>query len=57
MRNSTHEDEVTRVPWQEEQGWIWTSRGRKELRRNILLECDLLARSIPDSLAGYEEDS
>jgi len=33
MRNSTHEDEVTRVPEQEEQGWIWTSRGRKELRR------------------------
>lgn len=29
MRNSTHEDEVTRVPGQEEQGWIWTSRGRK----------------------------
>jgi len=33
MRNSTHEDEDSRVPEPEEQGWIWTSRGRKELGR------------------------
>lgn len=33
MYDSTHEDEITRIPNSHEEGWIWTSRGRKELRR------------------------
>lgn len=33
MDESTHEDEITRIPNPHEEGWIWTSRGRKELRR------------------------
>lgn len=33
MLESTHKDEVERIPGPNEEGWIWTSRGRKELRR------------------------
>ncbi len=33
MHESTHEDEIGRIPRPHEEGWIWTSRGRKELRR------------------------
>lgn len=33
MYESTHEDEIERIPNPHEEGWIWTSRGRKELRR------------------------
>ena len=33
LRTSTHEDEIKRTPAPGEKGWIWTSRGRKELRR------------------------
>jgi len=29
----THEDEVKRTPAPGEEGWVWTSRGMKELRR------------------------
>ncbi|KAJ8070690.1 hypothetical protein OCU04_001061 [Sclerotinia nivalis] len=30
---STHKDEVERIPESNEEGWIWTSKGKKELRR------------------------
>ena len=33
MFDRTHEDEIQRIPEAHEEGWIWTSRGRKELRR------------------------
>jgi hypothetical protein len=33
MRNSMHEEEVNHMPGIDEKGWVWTSRGRKELRR------------------------
>ncbi|KAF7871521.1 hypothetical protein EAF04_003628 [Stromatinia cepivora] len=33
MLESTHKEEVERIPEPNEEGWIWTSRGRKELRR------------------------
>ena len=33
MSGKTHEDEIERIPGPHEEGWIWTSRGRKELRR------------------------
>jgi hypothetical protein len=33
MHDRTHKDEIERVPGQLEKGWIWTNRGRKELRR------------------------
>ena len=33
MYDRTHKDEIERVPGPDEEGWIWTSRGRKELRR------------------------
>lgn len=33
LRNLTHADEVSRVPQEGEEGWVWTNRGKKELRR------------------------
>ncbi|PQE28264.1 polysaccharide export protein [Rutstroemia sp. NJR-2017a WRK4] len=33
LSNTTHTDQVTRVPKENEEGWIWTSRGKKEMRR------------------------
>jgi len=33
MLETTHEDEIERIPGPLEEGWIWTSRGKKELRR------------------------
>lgn len=30
---TTHKDEIGRPPGPYDEGWIWTSRGRKELRR------------------------
>lgn len=33
MFNTTHRDEIERIPDPAEEGWIWTSRERKELRR------------------------
>ncbi|RDL36723.1 uncharacterized protein BP5553_06075 [Venustampulla echinocandica] len=33
MFNATHKDEIERTRDPAEEGWIWTSRGRKELRR------------------------
>jgi hypothetical protein len=29
----THKDEIERAPAADESGWIWTSRGKNELRR------------------------
>jgi hypothetical protein len=33
LLETTHTDQVTRVPEENEEGWIWTSRGRNEMRR------------------------
>jgi hypothetical protein len=33
MLESTHKDDVERIPEANEEGWIWTSRGKKRLRR------------------------
>lgn len=33
LHESTHKDEMERIPGLYEEGWIWTSRGRMELRR------------------------
>ena len=33
LLETTHADEIGRIPDPQEEGWIWTSRGRKELRR------------------------
>ena len=33
MLETTHKDEIEHTPGSNEEGWIWTSRGRKELRR------------------------
>jgi hypothetical protein len=33
LSETTHKDEIERVPEQDQEGWIWTPRGRKELRR------------------------
>ena len=33
MFENTHEDEIERTPEPHEEGWIWTGRGRYELRR------------------------
>jgi hypothetical protein len=33
LSETTHTDEVTRIPEPNEEGWVWTSRGRKEMRR------------------------
>ena len=33
LHESTHKDEIERVPSTQESGWILTSRGKKELRR------------------------
>jgi len=33
MDETTHKDEIERIPDPNEEGWIWTSRERKELRR------------------------
>jgi hypothetical protein len=33
LLENTHADEIGRMPEPQEEGWIWTSRGRKELRR------------------------
>lgn len=33
LLDTTHEDEMNRIPGPQEDGWIFTSRGRKELRR------------------------
>ncbi|KAH9222796.1 glycosyltransferase family 69 protein [Leptodontidium sp. 2 PMI_412] len=33
MHESTHKDEIERIPGLYEEGWIWTSRDKKELRR------------------------
>lgn len=33
MSERTHSDDVTRIPDKNESGWIWTPRGKKELRR------------------------
>lgn len=33
MYESPHKDEIERIPSPPEEGWIWTSRGRKNLRR------------------------
>jgi hypothetical protein len=30
---TSHKEEVDRIPDPEEEGWVWTSRGKKELRR------------------------
>ena len=33
LEQQTHKDEIERLPATGEPGWVWTSRGRKELRR------------------------
>jgi hypothetical protein len=33
LLDTTHKDEIERVPGPDEEGWVWTSRGKKELRR------------------------
>jgi len=33
LLETTHKDEIGHRPEPDEEGWIWTSRGRKELRR------------------------
>jgi hypothetical protein len=33
LNETTHEDEISRVPGDDEGGWIWTKRNKKELRR------------------------
>lgn len=33
LHQTTHQEEVDRIPNLNEEGWIWTSRGKKELRR------------------------
>ena len=33
LEATTHADEISRVPASDAAGWIWTSRGRRELRR------------------------
>ncbi|EPE30110.1 hypothetical protein GLAREA_12833 [Glarea lozoyensis ATCC 20868] len=33
LLESTHKDDIERTPKPGEEGWIWTKRGRKELRR------------------------
>lgn len=33
MLETTHKDEIEHIPGPHEDGWIWTSRSRKELRR------------------------
>jgi hypothetical protein len=33
LLDTTHKDEIERTPGPYEEGWVWTSRGRKELRR------------------------
>lgn len=33
LSETMHLDEISRVPEEEEEGWIWTPRGKKEVRR------------------------
>ncbi len=33
LLETTHKDEIERTPGPYEEGWVWTSRARKELRR------------------------
>jgi hypothetical protein len=33
LRDKTHEDEINRVPAEVEKGWIWSTRGKMEMRR------------------------
>ena len=33
LNETTHQDEIDRIHGPDEEGWIWTSRGKKELRR------------------------
>lgn len=33
LEDTTHLDEISRIPSPNETGWLWTPRGRKELRR------------------------
>jgi len=33
LEDRTHEDELTRIPDEAETGWIWGTRGRREMRR------------------------
>jgi len=58
LENRTHEDEISRIPSPGEEGWIWTPRGKKELRRipylaslrnRVMLEMDNKATE-----AGFE---
>jgi hypothetical protein len=33
LSDKTHEDEINRVPVEVEKGWIWSTRGKIEMRR------------------------
>lgn len=33
LHQTTHQEEINRIPKLNEEGWAWTSRGKKELRR------------------------
>lgn len=33
LEDTMHEDELSRVPHPDEEGWVWTPRNQKELRR------------------------
>lgn len=33
LLETTHTDQVTRIPEPNEEGWVWTSRGKMEMRR------------------------
>jgi hypothetical protein len=55
MDDRTHEDEIKQEPGPLEQGWIWTSRGKKELRRIPYLAA--VRNQVMDKLYEIEDES
>lgn len=55
LDETTHKDEISRVPADHEPGWIWTRRGKKELRRIPYLAA--LRNRVMDSMLELERNS
>jgi Cryptococcal mannosyltransferase 1 len=55
LNETTHEDEISRVPPDGKQGWIWAKHGKKELRRIPYLAG--LRNRVMDSMLEVERDS
>ena len=55
LLETTHKEEIERTPGPYEEGWVWTSRGRKELRRIPYLAG--IQNQVIDKLIQLADDS